>query len=202
MLDRMVPERREQILDAARNLILRDGFASASMHAIARAVGVTRPVLYAEFGDRDELIAALADREEARIFEMASAATPEVALDADPQEIADHATDIYLDMVRSAPETWQFVLMPAAGTPDSLYERIERGREQIRLQSEALIAAAAALGGLTVDAELLSHAVISASEAAARMMVTADGPERQDEVANTTRWLVRRVVAARLVDRH
>ncbi|MEV6432183.1 hypothetical protein [Nocardia sp. NPDC051463] len=42
----------------------------------SRAAGVTRPARSAEFGDRDELFAALLAREEERVLAMAAAATP------------------------------------------------------------------------------------------------------------------------------
>jgi AcrR family transcriptional regulator len=51
--------RRAQLLDAARSLIRREG-AGVSMHAIALAAGVTKPVLSTHFGDRAGLSSALA----------------------------------------------------------------------------------------------------------------------------------------------
>lgn len=195
----MVSERRERILDVARGLILREGFAAASMHAVARAAGVTRPALYAEFGDRDELFAALLDREEQQVLDMAAAATPEVPPGADPVDITVKAVDIYLDLVLSAPESWQFVLMPGDGAPRDIYERVEQGRNAIRERSQALITILTALGEREpdeVDAELLSHAVISVCETAARLLVAEGGAQRRPEVSATLVWISRQVAAA------
>lgn len=192
-LEETVSARREQILDAARDLIVRDGFASASMHAIARWAGMTRPALYAEFGGRDELLAALLDREEARVMAMAVAAVPEAAAGTDPAEFAEKAVGTYLDLVRSAPQSWRFVLMPAEGVPGAARERIERGRMAIRERSEFLIRTVAALNDREVDAELLSHAVIAISETAARLVLDPEG-DRREAVSTTLRWLTRRAV--------
>src|SRR5690242_13726806 len=47
---RMAPEqRREQLLDAALSVILEQGYSGVSIEAIARAAGVTRPVIYDHF---------------------------------------------------------------------------------------------------------------------------------------------------------
>jgi AcrR family transcriptional regulator len=54
------PGRREALLNAALAVITRDGPA-ASMDAMAAEAGITKPILYRHFGDRDGLIAAVAN---------------------------------------------------------------------------------------------------------------------------------------------
>ncbi|MEV6773743.1 TetR/AcrR family transcriptional regulator [Nocardia sp. NPDC051030] len=189
-------ERRERMLDAARGLIVRDGFAGASMHAIARAAGVTRPALYAEFSDRDDLFDALLEREEARVLTMSEEATPEVDPGVDPVRVAEDSVDIFVDLVLSAPETWRLVLMPGDGMPPAARERIERGRDAIRQRTHLLLTVVAALGERPeLDSELLSHGVISASETGARLLVAENGPDRA-AVTKTLRWMVRRIITA------
>ncbi|WP_051179751.1 TetR/AcrR family transcriptional regulator [Nocardia concava] len=186
--------RRVQILDAARDLIVRDGFASASMHAIARAAGVTRPALYGEFGDRDQLFAALLDREEQQVMELVEASMPEFPAGADPLEYVSELADVYLDLVLSAPQSFQFVLMPPEGAPPGTSERVEQGKAAIRDRSRMLIAMAAAAQDREVDAELLSHAALAVSETAARLVLDPEQVGDRDEVSRTLRWLARRVV--------
>ncbi|WP_433733364.1 TetR/AcrR family transcriptional regulator [Nocardia sp. CA-129566] len=192
--------RRDDILDAARDLIVREGYASVSMHAIARAAGITRPALYAEFGDRDELFEALLDREDQRVQQMAAAATPVlpegVDLAAMAASIAVDAVDIYLGLVVAAPETWRFVLMPGDGLPQEVRERVDRTRNAIRERSQAMIAVMGALSEKDIDSELLSHAVISASETGARIVLADGGSERHETVAKTLRWVAHRAVTA------
>jgi AcrR family transcriptional regulator len=53
--------RREELLLAALDAIRRVG-PDASMDAMAAEAGITKPILYRYFGDRDGLIAAVADR--------------------------------------------------------------------------------------------------------------------------------------------
>jgi AcrR family transcriptional regulator len=53
--------KRLQLLDAAIAVVRRDG-PGASMQDIAREAGITKPIVYRAFGDREGLIQAIADR--------------------------------------------------------------------------------------------------------------------------------------------
>lgn len=48
-----------EILTAARELFLRDGFAATSIDAIAGAAGVSKATVYSNFADKDALLIAL-----------------------------------------------------------------------------------------------------------------------------------------------
>lgn len=54
--------RREQVLDAALDLIEREGEGALTMRALAAAVGIRAPSLYRHFPDKAALEAALAAR--------------------------------------------------------------------------------------------------------------------------------------------
>ena len=63
---RMAPEkRREQLIDAALNVIVEQGYEGVSIESIARTAGVTRPVIYDHFSNLGRLLQALIEREEA-----------------------------------------------------------------------------------------------------------------------------------------
>ncbi|WP_157387318.1 TetR/AcrR family transcriptional regulator [Nocardia terrae] len=187
--------RRERILDAAREVVVREGFAGASVQAIALEAGVTRPTLYGEFGDRGVIFAELLDREEATVMGLVAAGMPEMPLGVDPLEFAGELADVYLEMVSCAPRSWQFVLMPSEGAPPGTFERVQRGKAAIRKRSAVLIAQAARARGREVDAELLSHAALAVGETAARLVLEAGEAGERAEVARTLRWLARRVIA-------
>ena len=59
-------ERREQLLDATKAIVARDGFHAVSIEAVAREAGITRPVVYGHFHDLPGLLEALVEREGAR----------------------------------------------------------------------------------------------------------------------------------------
>ena len=69
--------RREQLLDAAIQVIVREGYDGVSVDAIAREAGVTRPVVYGAYADLDELLGALLDRQQARALTQLAEVLPD-----------------------------------------------------------------------------------------------------------------------------
>ena len=65
------------VLDVALRIFIERGSAAVSMDAIAAAAGVTKPVVYACFPGRSELLEALLEREERRLLGHIAAALPE-----------------------------------------------------------------------------------------------------------------------------
>lgn len=57
-----------EILDAAESLLLRDGYESATMAAIARAAGVSSNAVYWYFPSKDDLLAAMLRRRQEQAF--------------------------------------------------------------------------------------------------------------------------------------
>jgi AcrR family transcriptional regulator len=52
-------EKRRRILSAARLLMLRHGIRGTSMELIARAAGIAKPTLYAQFADKEAVLAGI-----------------------------------------------------------------------------------------------------------------------------------------------
>jgi len=48
-----------QVLEAAKNVFLRDGYSGASMDTVSREAGVSKATLYAHFSSKDKLFAAV-----------------------------------------------------------------------------------------------------------------------------------------------
>lgn len=63
---------RDRMLDAAREEIVSHGIARTSVAAIAQRAGVSRPTLYRQCGDKDQIVAAVAQREVVDFFTRAS----------------------------------------------------------------------------------------------------------------------------------
>lgn len=53
------PAKRDAIIESALDLLARDGYAAASMDAIAAAAGVAKPTIYNHFSDKAELFATV-----------------------------------------------------------------------------------------------------------------------------------------------
>ncbi len=86
-------DKREQILDAAASLIGTVGYAASSTRAIAAAAGVPLSLVHYHFGSRAGLLAAVLERENARLLER------QRALFAGPGTLADRwrAAAAFLD---------------------------------------------------------------------------------------------------------
>lgn len=172
-------ERREQILDANLRVIVREGWAGATMESVAAEAKIAKSVLYALFGSQAGLQAALMRREQERAFAVTRAAIPEAPIEGDPIEALVKGLQIYLNGVAAHPDTWHLVLIPTAGTPASVRKAIDEGRELWRRELEPAIAELLERFGLgAFDAELLAHLGRGNAEYMARLVV--EQPERFD----------------------
>ena len=137
-------ERRESLLDAAVAVVRREGH-TASMEAMARESGITKPILYRVFGDRDGLLHALGERFAAELTTELTAALdgrlaaasseaarpPEAAGPSDaagpaegapagpaePREILRSSIDAYLGLIERDPELYRFLTARLAVDP-------------------------------------------------------------------------------------
>jgi AcrR family transcriptional regulator len=55
-------KRREQLLDAAAELFAKEGYARATTAQLAKAAGVTEPIIYRHFASKRDLFVALIER--------------------------------------------------------------------------------------------------------------------------------------------
>lgn len=163
--------RREQLLDAAIQVIVRDGYDGVSVESVAREAGVTRPVVYGAFDGLGPLLGALLDRQQARALEQLATAFPADA--ASPSEAIRSAVRTMAERVRSDPLTWQPILAPAHATPDAVRRRIDGDRELVREHFRELLAGVLPAD---VDHELAAHALVATLEYFGRALL--EDPDR------------------------
>ena len=97
--------RREELLDVADRVTQRRGVA-VSMDEIASEAGITKPVLYRHFGDKDVLYEALTER---YVDELKTALKPATRA-SEPRDRLAAAIDAYLAYVEREPERYRFLL--------------------------------------------------------------------------------------------
>lgn len=172
---RLAPEqRRAQLLDAALEVAEGDGFDAVTVASVVKRAGVTRPVLYDQFGDLDGLLRALVEREEAT----ALAVLAEVVVDdpgtRDPDAYLVDAVARLLEAVRAEPRTWRLVLLPPQGSPPALRERIVASRAAVTARVEALLdwGIERRGGPAGLDHAVLAHLLVAAGEDAARLVLS------------------------------
>jgi AcrR family transcriptional regulator len=108
---RRPPGRRDELLAAALDVIRRVG-PTASMDQMAAEAGITKPVLYRYFGDRDGLIAAVAER-----FSDVLAARLDQVLSGPPSENGEGliraAIGSYVAFIEEDPALYGFLILQA-----------------------------------------------------------------------------------------
>jgi AcrR family transcriptional regulator len=98
-------QRREELLDVADRVIQRRG-TGVSMDEIASEAGITKPVLYRHFGDKEGLWEALTQR---YVDELTRALQPAAEV-AEPRARLAATIDSYLSYVELEPERYRFLL--------------------------------------------------------------------------------------------
>jgi AcrR family transcriptional regulator len=97
---------REELLDAAERVVLRDG-PQASMNAIAAEAGITKPILYRHFGDKAGLYVALADRHIETLVDLLREA---LTRPLPRRERTEAAIDAWLRLVEGSPALYRFLV--------------------------------------------------------------------------------------------
>jgi AcrR family transcriptional regulator len=171
------PERRRpEVLDAALKLFLEGGYEGTSMEAVARAVGVTKPVVYACFPGKEELFRALLRREEERILtEIQSAFAGADLSDAESTLIDGYTA--FLGAVASSPEVYRLIFLGEGGGNAAVARRIQAGREAQVEQLSALARTWLAARGTPEPerdrmARMLGNTIAGIAESGARLLLS------------------------------
>ena len=191
------PERREQILDATRAIVGERGFHAVSIEAVARAAGITRPIVYEHFESLGGLLNALVVRESARALTQISAALPAALGTGDPREQLVVALRGYLDAVRSDPLTWRLVLMPPEGAPELLRENIAAGRAMVVARLAEGVRPGFGPGGESPDPELTARLLSALADEAARLLLTDPEQFPVERILAHTRWILDQLAGSR-----
>jgi len=175
----MSPEqRREHLIDAALEVIIERGYARVSIEAIARAAGITRPVVYDHFPNLNRLLHAVIEREERISLDQLAHVVPEHPGDWQPGQLLAGGVARFLDAVTSRPATWRLILLPLDGTPPLVRQHVEVGRTAVLERIERHVSWAIEHTELPrrLDVELTARAIRDFCEQAGRMVLT--DPER------------------------
>lgn len=99
-------QRREQLLQAAIDEIRASG-PGVTMEQLAKAGGVTKPILYRHFGDRDGLIATIAERFSADLLRSVEAPLLSGSY---PRQLLDDTIESYVTFLERDPHLYGFLI--------------------------------------------------------------------------------------------
>lgn len=147
--------RRHMLLDIARDVVVAEGFHAATIDRVAREAGVTRTLIYAQFGDLPGMVSALVDRETAQAMIGLAEALAPMSAQLDFVEVSEALLRAMLHAVTLAPQAWRILLNPPEGGPPELHERIAAGRALARAHVQHLLTSRLPDG--VADPELAAH---------------------------------------------
>lgn len=161
-------DRMEQTLGAAHALFAERGYAAVTMDEIAAAVGVTKPLLYNYFGNKERLYIACMERAGDAMIQAIADAIGKTDSPGDALGAGVHAFFAFLDTDRSAWAVLFDETLPQAG---EVFERVAAYRGQILdLVSASLLAQMPMRRreAAKLEVEAISTALLGAAEALAR----------------------------------
>jgi AcrR family transcriptional regulator len=162
---RLPRERRmEQTLRAAHALFAERGYGPVTMDEVAGAVGVTKPLLYNYFGNKERLYLACMEPAGDALVAAVVGAVEQTSTPRDALRSGIHAFFAFVDQDRSS---WRVLFDETLPTEGGVARRVGEYRTRIlELVEQALLAQPSVSSPLQVEA--LSVALLGAAEALVR----------------------------------
>src|SRR6266705_1937345 len=163
-------ERRRQLLDAALEVFVSQGYHAAAMDEIAERAGVSKPVLYQHFPGKLDLYLALLDESVAELVGAVSAA---LASTGDNKERVPATFRAFFDYVSGAGEAFRLVFESDLSNEPAVRARLERAMYECAEMVSEFIREDA--GVSNAEADLLGMALVGMAQVSSRYWLSADG---------------------------
>ncbi|MGH4012210.1 MAG: TetR/AcrR family transcriptional regulator [Pseudonocardiaceae bacterium] len=190
------PERRRPlILDAALEVYVERGYRGTSMQAVADAAGVTKPVVYECYPNKDELLLALLDREERRLLDAITDALPSNLVSDNQEAVLAAGLTAFLAGVGQAPNSWRVVFDSGWSSGSVVAARVRRVRDRVVGQLRELVRqdmVVAEIDDVDRKAPVVAELIASVAESCARMLVLERYPWTAAELATYVARLLTR----------
>lgn len=173
-------DRMEQTLEAAHGLFAERGYAAVTMDEIAAAIGVTKPLLYNYFGNKERLYIACLEKAGDALIATIVDSVEQTGNPGDALGAGVRAFFSFLDTDRSA---WAVLFDETLPHGGEVFDRVASYRGQIvDLVSASLLAQLPERSrkGAKVEVEALSTALLGASEALARWWLRTEAISAED----------------------
>ena len=164
------PARRKQLLGAAQEIFVAQGYHAAAMDDIAERAGVSKPVLYQHFPGKLELYLALLDEHASDL-----AKKVKVALESTTDNRLRVAASVaaYFDFVDGDGEAFRLVFESDLRNDPAVRERVERMTQECVEAIAETISHDTGYGA--AEAQLLSVGLAGMAEVGARWWLASEG---------------------------
>jgi AcrR family transcriptional regulator len=173
-------DRMEQTLEVAHRLFAKRGFAAVTMDDIAGEVGVTKPLLYNYFGNKERLYVACMERSGEALFATIGEAVGGSTSPGDALNAGLRAFFAFLDADRAA---WAVLFDETLPQSGEVADRVAVYRGRILDQVAASLLAQMPerrRASARVEVEALSTALLGAAEALARWWLRTEAVSAQE----------------------
>jgi AcrR family transcriptional regulator len=157
------PARRRQLLGAARDVFVAQGYHAAAMDEIAERAGVSKPVLYQHFPGKLELYLALLDESVAELVRSVSDALSSTT---DNRQRVPATFRAFFDFVGGSGEAFRLVFESDLSNEPAVRERLDRAMNACAEMVSESIHEDAGLG--EDEAHMLGMALVGMAQVSAR----------------------------------
>jgi AcrR family transcriptional regulator len=156
-------ERRRQLLDAALEVFVSQGYHAAAMDEIADRAGVSKPVLYQHFPGKLELYLALLDESVDTLLETVRDA---LRSHAEPKQRVAATFSAYFEYVGGGAEAYRLVFESDLSNETLVRSRLDRAQQECAAIVSQAVKEDAGLSG--DEAQLLSVGLVGMAQVTAR----------------------------------
>jgi AcrR family transcriptional regulator len=163
------PARRLQLLGAARDVFVAQGYHAAAMDEIAERAGVSKPVLYQHFPGKLELYLALLDESASELVKIMSEALSSTS---DNRQRVPATFKAFYDYVADAREAFRLVFESDLSNEPAVRARVEHAMYECADMVSRFIREDA--GVTNEEAHLLGMALVGMAQVSARYWLSTD----------------------------
>ncbi len=170
------PARRRQLLGAARDVFVAQGYHAAAMDEIAERAGVSKPVLYQHFPGKLDLYLALLDESVAELVRSVNGALSSTT---DNRQRVPATFRAFFDFVGGSGEAFRLVFESDLSNEPAVRDRLETAMNACADMVSQSIHEDAGLG--EAEAHLLGMALVGMAQVTARYWLSHNQAIPQDE---------------------
>lgn len=184
-------QRRAQLLAAAQDLFVEQGYHATVMDQIAERAGVSKPVLYQHFPGKLELYLAILDLHNAQLVRSVAQAAADQA---DNKNKVSAAVDAYFSFVEADGAAFRLVFESDLTNDPLVRDRVMSAERELARIVADIICEATDLP--RAHAELLGFALSAMAHTSARAWLTSQNSISRDEAGSLIKQLAWRGIRA------